>query len=127
MACSNSTARLSDLAAAIGATYAFLHRPAVRDRSLAAKRQLASEGFFLPSIRTACCHRLGALSVRWMHPAQQHGRFLPSNSAPCVRTMRRCRVAGCLASSTQQMNSFRPRGVSASHKVNMFGSDRTAA
>mgnify|MGYP003650342297 CR=1 FL=1 len=38
--------------------------------------------FFL-SINTACCHLLGALSVRWMQPAQQHGLRLPSsNSSP---------------------------------------------
>ena len=80
-----------------------------------------------PSIKTACCHRLGALSVRWMHPAQQHGRFLPSSNSSRVRLMRRWRVAGCFASSTQQINSFRPSGVRFCHSAEIFGSDRTAA
>jgi len=79
------------------------------------------------SIRTACCHRLGALSVRWMQPTQQQGRFFPSSSSSQVRSMRRWRVAGCLASSTQQMNSFRPSGVRFSHRVRTSGFDRTAA
>ena len=61
----------------------------------------------LRSISTACCHRPGALSARWMQPAQQHGRFFPSTSSSRVRSIRRRRVASCLASSTQQMNSFR--------------------
>lgn len=63
------------------------------------------------SIRTACCQRLGALSVRWMQPAQQQGRFFPCRTSSRVRAMRRRRVADCFASSTQQMNSFRPSGV----------------
>ena len=36
--------------------------------------------------------------------------------------MRRCRVVGCFASSTQQMNSFRPSGVKLSHSAKTFGS-----
>jgi len=41
--------------------------------------------------------------------------------------MRRCRVVGCFASSTQQMNSFRPSGVRFFQSSKTFGSDRTAA
>ncbi len=62
-------------------------------------------------MRTACCHLPGFLSVRWMHPAQQQGRLRPSRSSSTVRLIRRVRVFCCLASSTQQMNSFRPIGV----------------
>ncbi len=36
---------------------------------------------------------------------------MPSSSSSLVRRMRRSLVAACLASSTQQMNSFRARGV----------------
>src|SRR3954451_3207074 len=62
-----------------------------------------------------------------MQPAQQQGRFFPSNNSAQVRSMRRCRVIGCFASSTQQMNSFRPSGVKLSHSSKTFGFDRTAA
>ncbi len=48
---------------------------------------------------------------RCLHPGQQQGRRWPSSSSSWVRRMRRSRVISCLASSTQQMNSFRARGV----------------
>ena len=48
---------------------------------------------------------------RWLQPGQQQGRRCPSSSSSWVRRIRRCRVTSCLASSTQQMNSFRARGV----------------
>ena len=48
---------------------------------------------------------------RCLHPGQQHGRRCPSSSSSWVRRMRRSRVVSCLASSTQQMNSLRARGV----------------
>jgi hypothetical protein len=48
---------------------------------------------------------------RWLHPGQQHGRRWPSSSSSWVRRMRRLRVICCLASSTQQMNSLRAKGV----------------
>jgi len=48
---------------------------------------------------------------RCLHPGQQQGRRWPSSSSSQVRRMRRSRVNSCLASSTQQMNSFRARGV----------------
>jgi hypothetical protein len=53
------------------------------------------------------------LPVRWrcLHPGQQQGRRWPSSSSSWVRRMRRSRVISCLASSTQQMNSLRARGV----------------
>jgi len=35
-----------------------------------------------------------------MQPDQQQGRFFPSNNASQVRSIRRWRVCGCLASST---------------------------
>ena len=52
---------------------------------------------------------------RWLHPGQQQGRRIPSSSSSRVRRMRRCRVTFCLASSTQQMNSLRARGVMSFH------------
>ena len=52
---------------------------------------------------------------RCLHPGQQHGRRLPSSSSSRVRRIRRCRVASCLASSTQQMNSLRAKGVMSFH------------
>ena len=48
---------------------------------------------------------------RCLHPGQQQGRRWPSSSSSCVRRMRRARVISCLASSTQQMNSLRAKGV----------------
>jgi len=48
---------------------------------------------------------------RCLHPGQQQGRRWPSSSSSSVRRMRRSRVISCLASSTQQMNSLRARGV----------------
>ncbi len=48
---------------------------------------------------------------RCLHPGQQQGRRWPSLSSSWVRRMRRSRVISCLASSTQQMNSLRARGV----------------
>ena len=48
---------------------------------------------------------------RCLHPGQQHGRRWPSSSSSWVRRIRRSRVLSCLASSTQQMNSLRAKGV----------------
>jgi hypothetical protein len=48
---------------------------------------------------------------RCLHPGQQHGRRWPSSSSSWVRRMRRSRVVCRLASSTQQMNSLRAKGV----------------
>jgi Transposase, Mutator family len=48
---------------------------------------------------------------RCLHPGQQQGRRWPSSSSSWVRRMRRSRVVACLASSTQQMNSLRAKGV----------------
>ena len=91
------------------------------------QQTLHKPGFLVRSIRTACCHRLGALSVRWMQPAQQQGRLFPSSSSSRVRSMRRRRVAGCFASSTQQMNSMRPSGVSSCQRRKASASACTAA
>ena len=55
---------------------------------------------------------------RCLHPGQQQGRRWPSSSSSRVRRMRRSRVVSCLASSTQQMNSLRAKGVmSFRHRV----------
>ena len=47
---------------------------------------------------------------RCLHPGQQQGLRWPSSNSSWVRRMRRFRVVSCLASSTQQMNSFRAEG-----------------
>jgi hypothetical protein len=59
--------------------------------------------------RTVGAHPPG----RWpcLHPGQQHGRRWPSSSSSWVLRMRRFRVISCFASSTQQINSLRAKGV----------------
>jgi hypothetical protein len=57
------------------------------------------------------CRRYPPVRSRCLHPGQQQGRRWPSSSSSWVRRMRRSRVVSCLASSTQQMNSLRARGV----------------
>ena len=59
--------------------------------------------------RPGPCYR--PVRSRCLHPGQQQGRRRPSSSSSWVRRMRRSRVTACLASSTQQMNSLRARGV----------------
>ena len=61
------------------------------------------------------------LRSRWSHPGQQQGRRMPSSSSSWVRRMRRSRVVSCLASSTQQMNSLRARGVMSFHASSAAG------
>ena len=58
-----------------------------------------------------CADRYLPVRSRCLHPGQQQGRRWPSSSSSWVRRMRRSRVISCLASSTQQMNSLRARGV----------------
>jgi hypothetical protein len=48
---------------------------------------------------------------RCSHPGQQQGRRWPSSNSSWLRRIRRSRVAFCLASSIQQMNSLRAKGV----------------
>ena len=76
-------------------------------------RGYAPGGLLVPaavdSVSGYRCYR--PVRSRWSHPGQQHGRRWPSSSSSCVRRMRRSRVMSCLASSTQQMNSLRARGV----------------
>lgn len=52
---------------------------------------------------------------RCLQPGQQQGLRIPSSSSSVVRRIRRSRVACCFASSTQQMNSLRARGVMSFH------------
>ena len=52
---------------------------------------------------------------RCLHPDQQQGQRLPSSNSSWFRRMRRFRVMSCLASSTQQMNSLRAKGVMSLH------------
>ncbi len=61
------------------------------------------------------------LRSRCLHPGQQQGRRWPSSSSSWVRRMRRSRVISCLASSTQQMNSLRARGVMSFQALSAVG------
>ncbi len=65
------------------------------------------------SVRPGDSARRAHLPVRsrCLHPGQQQGRRWPSSSSSRVRRIRRSRVFCCLASSTQQMNSLRAKGV----------------
>ena len=58
---------------------------------------------------------------RCLHPGQQQGLRMPSSNSSWVRRMRRVRVAACLASSTQQMNSLRASGVMSFHAASAVG------
>jgi len=72
------------------------------------------------SRRAGSADRYLPVRSRCAHPGQQQGRRWPSSSSSWVRRIRRSRVVGCLASSTQQMNSLRAKGVmsfQASHAV----------
>jgi hypothetical protein len=64
-----------------------------------------------PSRYRRTASRYLAARSRCLHPGQQQGRRWPSSSSSWVRRMRRSRVVSCLASSTQQMNSLRAKGV----------------
>lgn len=79
-------------------------------RAAASPRMLAwtcLEGHAMPSEAEA--H--SPVRSRCLHPGQQQGRRWPSSSSSRVLRMRRSRVSACFASSTQQMNSLRARGV----------------
>ena len=64
-----------------------------------------------PSRECRSASRYLPVRSRCLHPGQQQGRRWPSSSSSWVRRMRRSRVVSCLASSTQQMNSLRAKGV----------------
>jgi len=64
-----------------------------------------------PSRECRSVSRYLPVRSRCLHPGQQQGRRWPSSSSSRVRRMRRSRVVSCLASSTQQMNSLRAKGV----------------
>ena len=102
------------------------HQPVGRDpttfaasmRSTAAVTSLRTDG--------ATRSRQRPVRSRCAHPGQQQGRRLPSSSSSWVRRMRRSRVACCLASSTQQTNSFRASGVMSFHASSAVGLARRA-
>ena len=52
---------------------------------------------------------------RCLQPGQQQGRRFPSTGCSSVLRMRRERVIDCLASSIQQINSLRVKGVMPTH------------
>ena len=72
------------------------------------------------------CEGLRGLSFRCMHPAQQHGRRIPSFSSEHTRLICSCRVFGCFTEITQQIHSLRASGVISSHVARALGSDARA-
>jgi hypothetical protein len=85
-----------------------------RDRTMAsneAEVRSAPRAGLLPGDRGDRSDSYLPVRSRCLHPGQQQGRRWPSSSSSSVRRMRRSRVTSCLASSTQQMNSLRARGV----------------
>jgi hypothetical protein len=67
--------------------------------------------------RVSSADRYLPVRSRWLHPGQQQGRRWPSSNSSWVRRIRRSRVISCFASSTQQMNSLRARGVMSLKKL----------
>lgn len=63
---------------------------------------------------------------RWIQPAQQHGRRLPSFSSARVLVIRWLRVSGFLAEITQQIHSLRASGVISSHAASVAEEERKA-
>lgn len=66
-------------------------------------------------------NHLAALGRRCGQPGQQHGRFFPALRSACSRLRCAARVSAFLTIVTQQIHSFRARGVSA------FQASRTRA
>src|SRR5438445_4393132 len=65
---------------------------------------------------------LSSLSLRWMQPSQQHGRRFPSSSSDRNRSTCWLLVSAFFGQSTQQIHSFRARGVRSCHAARTFGS-----
>ncbi len=86
-------------------------RPALEGRRIQDPRVSATRGMRSSNSVTLARRRYLPVRSRCAHPGQQQGRRWPSSSSSWVRRMRRSRVTSCLASSTQQMNSLRARGV----------------
>ncbi len=63
-----------------------------------------------------------SLFRRWGQPGQQQGRRFPSLSSLQTLSIRLNRVFGLFASSTQQIHSFRARGVIPSHRCSAIWS-----
>lgn len=59
-----------------------------------------------------------ALSVRWIHPIQQHGRRIPWFSSDITRLTCSSLVFCCLTVTVQQIHSFRASGVRVCHADN---------
>jgi hypothetical protein len=66
---------------------------------------------------------LTALSVRWIHPIQQHGRRFPSLSWCLSLVICSFLVSSFFTNVTQQIHSFRASGVRFSHAANTTASD----
>lgn len=122
----NQPRAMPKLASTTSMTAALCTRPVVPGRCAGYLAFPFALGLGSLSIRTRCAHGLTGLSVRWMQPAQQHGRRFPSSSSSRIRSMRRFLVSSCLASSTQHRNSLRPRAVRACHRSRAGLSDNNA-
>lgn len=75
----------------------------------------------LPS--TNFCERLMALSVRCVHPNQQHGRRIPSFSSETTLSTCSSLFEGVLTEIVQQIHSLRASGVISSHAASALRSD----
>ena len=72
---------------------------------------------------THFCEELIALSVRWMHPTQQHGRRMPPESFERAFLIRIPRVSALAPEMTQHIHSLRAKGVVSCHTASALGCD----
>src|SRR5579884_2033313 len=83
--------------------------------------------FFDLLLSTYCTEGLIGLSVRWIHPSQQHGRRIPSLSSLIVLLTCSFLVSSFLTKVTQHIHSLRARGVRFSQAANAFESEVKAS
>ncbi len=83
--------------------------------------------FFDRWLMTNLCVGLNALSVRCMHPAQQHGRRFPCLSSETTLVTCSRLVSGLFTEVVQQIHSLRASGVMSSHAANDFASEDKAS
>jgi hypothetical protein len=71
----------------------------------------------------ACTDALTFLSLRCVHPSQQHGLRIPSLSSLMVLLTCSFRVSSFLTKVTQHIHSLRANGVRPSHSADAFLSE----
>ncbi len=71
---------------------------------------------------TNFCEGLNALSFRWTHPTQQHGRRIPSLSSGHTRSICSRRVSDFLTEMVQQIHSLRAMDVILSNAAKALSS-----